>query len=72
MGRGCTSQVKEHSASVLDTREISARMAYAAFKKAEISLKQAQKKVPHHVWGATLETAGEGTLSLTEVKKKEV
>ena len=57
MGRDCTSRVKEHSANVQDTRDTSARMAYpaeAVIKKAKINLKQAPKKVPHHVWGAAI------------------
>jgi len=65
LGKDCTSRVKEHGVSVQDTRETSARTAHqaeAVFKEAEISLKQAQKKVPHHVQRAAIGTAEEGTL----------
>lgn len=47
-------QSQSTQSSAQDTRETSARIAYpaeAVFKKGKSSLKEAEKKAPHHVWG---------------------
>lgn len=76
MGTDCTSRVKEHGASVQDTRETSARMAYAVeavFKNAEIHLKQAQRGFITTYGGLLLEGQKKGhSAPLTEVKRNKI